>query len=209
MMRRRRFSLVDWLLAGCVVTGAAIGLLLMTGDPLYWVQERLPGANHRTHDGLILAAAEKHGVAAELLKALVWQESRFRPDATGKAGERGLMQVTEAAAADWAAANRLETFVPTDLFDPKTNLDAGTWYLARALRRHAGRDDPRPFALAEYNAGASRVDRWLAGTTDAENPVAAAEFQARIDFPTTAHYIESILAREKFYRRRGEFPAPR
>ncbi len=199
-----KFGKLEWALCGLILAGASIGLLLMTGDPVYAVKEHLPGSSYRTYDGLIQTMAEKHGVPPDLVKALVWQESRFDSKATGTAGERGLMQVTEAAATDWVNANRIETFDPVDLFDPKTNLDAGIWYLARALRRNSFREDPRPFALAEYNAGATRVSRWLEGE-DANQPMSAPEFILRIDFLKTVYYIESILARQKFYSRRGDF----
>lgn len=195
-----------------LIFAGAVVLLLAAGaaiDPAidlrYRLLEALPGSSYRDFDPLIDALGEKHGVSPGLVKAVVWQESRFNPLATGAAGERGLMQVTEIAAKDWVAANQIETFAPSDLFDPKTNLEAGVWYLSRALRRYSDRDDPRPFALAEYNAGKSRVNRWK-GETGGEPT--AGEFQAGIDFPSTAAYIANILAREEFYRRRGDFPKP-
>ena len=43
------------------------------------------------------------------------------------------MQITESAAIDWARAEKIQTFVSSDLFDPKVNIEAGTWYLNRAL----------------------------------------------------------------------------
>ena len=192
--------------AGALVLLLAVGAAFLPGvDLRYRLLEVLPGSNYRDYDLLIETVAAKHGVSPGLVKAVVWQESRFNPLATGAAGERGLMQVTEIAAKDWVAANQIEVFSPADLFDPKTNLEAGVWYLSRALRRYSDRDDPRPFALAEYNAGKSRVNRWK-GETGGEPT--AGEFQAGIDFPSTAAYIGNILSREEFYRRRGDFPKP-
>src|SRR5688500_8589068 len=43
-----------------------------------------------SHDKLILAAAQKYGVDPTLVKAVVWRESRFNPNARGGAGEIGL-----------------------------------------------------------------------------------------------------------------------
>jgi soluble lytic murein transglycosylase len=62
-------------------------------------------------------------------------------------------------------------------------------------------EDPLPFALAEYNAGASRAQRW-AGGADAKG-VPADTFRANIDFPGTRKYVDSIIARYEFYKRRG------
>jgi len=108
------------------------------------------------------------------------------------------MQVSERAANEWAHEHKIENFNFEQLFDPRTNLDAGSWYLRRALERWQNETDPFPYALAEYNAGASRVQRWVGvdGTS-------TSEFLGNIDFPTTRNYIESILNRYAFYKKRG------
>jgi soluble lytic murein transglycosylase len=61
--------------------------------------------------------------------------------------------------------------------------------------------DPIPFALAEYNAGASRAQRWAGG--EGARPIAGHEFQRNIDFPGTKQYVASILERYRFYKQRG------
>lgn len=203
MNRKPKFSLLEWILLGFILVASIVGILLVTGDPVYWWQENRPGSSYREFDNMILTVAEKHQVDPALVKAVIWQESRFEPGATGSSGERGLMQVTEIAARDWVAANKAETFVPTDLFDPKTNLEVGVWYLSRALQRFADRDSSIPFALAEYNAGLSRVQRWLGA--EEETKIGSPEFLERIDFPMTFNYIDNIVARHAFYQRRGEF----
>lgn len=152
------------------------------------------------YDVLIEGAARRNGVSPSLVKAVVWRETRFRAGAKGGHGERGLMQITEPAAADWANAEKIQTFRPTDLFDPKVNIDAGTWYLARALRHWAHKDDPVPFALAEYNAGRSRVQRWVGQGADS-----AKGLERAMDFPLTKDYIAAIVRRYRLYLERGEF----
>ena len=142
---------------------AAVGLLVwFSPDPVYAAQEIFSFGRYSKHDAVISEMAKKHRVDPALVKAMIWRESGFHPDKLGSKGERGLMQVSEAAALDWARVAKIETFVPTDLFEPRTNVDVGAWYLSRALEKWKEKDDPIPFALAEYNAGASRVDRWMA-----------------------------------------------
>jgi soluble lytic murein transglycosylase len=111
------------------------------------------------------------------------------------------MQVTEVAANEWARENKIASFNPYQLFEPKTNLEAGAWYLQRALGHWNHQSDPTPFALAEYNAGASRAQRWSGGNGVAEIP--EPQFLQKIDFPATRRYVESIIDRYKFYQRRG------
>jgi soluble lytic murein transglycosylase len=111
------------------------------------------------------------------------------------------MQVSEVAANEWARENKIASFNPDQLFEPKTNLEAGTWYLHRAMEHWNHQSDPTPFALAEYNAGATRVRRWSGGNGVAEIP--ERQFLQKIDFPATRRYVESIIDRYKFYQRRG------
>jgi peptidoglycan lytic transglycosylase len=181
----------------------AIGLLIwLSPDPVYAAQEMFSFGRYAKHDALISEMAKKHNVDPALVKALIWRESGFHPNKLGLKGERGLMQVGEAAAADWARAAKIETFVPTDLFEPRTNVDVGAWYLSRALEKWKEKDDPIPFALAEYNAGASRVDRWMAATGAGSN-ADAHDLVSAIDFPMTRRYVDEITIRHQFYRQRG------
>ena len=178
----------------------------MAEDPAYDLQERLSFGAYRKYDDLINQASSRYGVPPELIKAVIWKESRFQPAKVGSQGERGLMQITERAAQDWARAQKIETFVPTDLFDPKVNIEAGTWYLKRALDHWAAKDNPLPFALAEYNAGRTRVKRWVQDSGHGE-AAGADDLQTAMDFPTTRSYVVAIVARHDYYKRRHD-PAP-
>jgi soluble lytic murein transglycosylase len=191
------------LLVLVLAAGVAAALLLwMSPDPRYTLQAWRSGSQFWKFDPLIVDAAARHGLDPMLIKAVVWRESTFEPDKVGTSGERGLMQVGEAAARDWALAEKMETFVPTDLFDAKTNIEVGTWYLKKALDRWSSKAEPVPFALAEYNAGRTRVDRWVAATNRAE-AANAADLVAAMDFPTTRRYIEEITRRYRFYQAQG------
>ena len=146
----------------CVMLALAAGfvyLAVLSGDPVYTVYEWMSPARFQRYDRLIRIVAVEHQLDPMLVKAVVWRESRFDPRKYGSRGERGLMQVTEKAANEWARENRINNFNVDQLFDPRTNLEAGTWYLQRAVEHWKHESDPLPFALAEYNAGASRVGR--------------------------------------------------
>ena len=189
------------LLVFAAITAASL-LLFTAPDPFYVVQEWLALGRYSKHDKLIREQSDKHGVDPLLIKAIVWRESAFDADKVGTSGERGLMQVGEAAAQDWAKAKKVETFLITDLFEPRTNLDVGTWYFRRALDRWKAKDDPVPFALAEYNAGGSRVDRWITRSGVAERADAHDLLNA-IDFPGTKRYVLEITARWRAYQARA------
>lgn len=197
----KRFVWILFLLVTLAAITAATLRVGLSRDPQYILREWLAGSRYWDYDHEIRQVAARHGVDPMLVKAVVWRESKFLPDKVGTSGERGLMQVTEIAAQDWVKAEKIETFAPTDLFDPKTNLNVGVWYLSRALERWRHKDNPIPFALAEYNAGKSRVDRWIQASKDQGET--AEDLLTVMDIASTKRYIEDITARHQFYRERG------
>jgi soluble lytic murein transglycosylase-like protein len=116
-------------------------------------------------DPLIEEAAQKTGVEAQLVRAVIDKESAGRPCALSAKGAEGLMQLMPATA---------EEFNVDDPFDPKQNVDAGAKLLKSLLERY--KNDPA-LALGAYNAGPDRVDQ--AGGVP------------RI--PETADYVTAIL----------------
>src|SRR6266540_6683333 len=188
----------------CILLAVAAGsayLAFRSGDPVYTFYEWMSPARFHQYDRLIRSVALEHHLDPMLVKAVVWRESRFDPKKRGSHGERGLMQVSELAANEWARENKIAGFNPDQLFEPKTNLEAGIWYLHRAMEHWNHQSDPTAFALAEYNVGAIRPQRWSGGKGVAEIP--ERQFLQKIDFPATRRYVESIIDRYKFYQRRG------
>jgi soluble lytic murein transglycosylase len=190
-----------WKLILCflLALGAGFGYLAFrSGDAVYSCLEWVSPARFHQYDPIITSVATEHRLDPMLVKAVVWRESRFDRNKYGTAGERGLMQVSAKAANEWARENKIENFNVDDLFDTKTNLEAGSWYLRRALDHWQIESEPVPFALAEYNAGASRAQRWVGG-----DGISANQFLNNIDFPATRSYVQSILNRYEFYKKRG------
>lgn len=183
-MLARRFAkvLLFFLL---LVLAAEVGVIL-------WRQHQ-PKEN--PYDPIIAQVAREDGVDPFLIRALIWRESRFRPDMLGGAQERGLMQVTPTIGEEWAKANKIANFQADDLFNPWVNIRAGTWCLNRALGRWSSTDDPPTYALAEYNAGHSNAVRWV----DPASPSDHVAFMNRISFPRTRQYVETILGKRADY----------
>lgn len=115
-------------------------------DVMREVREGL-GDDREALVALARAIAADHGLAPELVLAVVAVESAFEPRAVSPKGARGLMQLMPATAADLGVE---------DAFDPEANLSGGVRHLRDLLQRYGG-DVPR--ALAAYNAGAGAVER--------------------------------------------------
>lgn len=152
------------------------------------------------YNELIDTIALEHHVDPQLVRALIWRESRFDASAVGGVGEVGLMQVTETVGREWAAAADRPPPDRDELIAPEYNIRVGTWYLAQALGQWNDKADPVPYALAQYNAGRSNALRW--SKDDGNNPRA---FMEKITYPGTHQYILDVLQR---YRKTTGHPHP-
>lgn len=173
------------------------GLILLSGIAIYFFWN-----NRREHrqDKVILAAAKRYDVDPALVKAVVWRETKFNPDAKGRAGEVGLMQIMESTALDWASAEKIYPFEHEELFDPAKNTSAGAWYLAKVLKRYKSADNPIPYALADYNAGRGNVLKWMTNAAITNSEM----FIQQIGFPGTSNYVRAVTRKLEDYR--TEFP---
>lgn len=167
----------------------------------YWWGSYEKKRDHQ-YDAIIAAACDKYNVDPSLVRAVIWRESDFDPKAKGLAKERGLMQVTPPAGQEWADHEKIKNYHETDLWDPRTNIYAGTWYLSRSISRWKDTDVPKIFALAEYNAGRSNALRWARNLPEKTGAI----FIEQIDFPTTKNYILSVLDYQYKYQNQPDPP---
>lgn len=89
-------------------------------------------------------AAASANISPTLLSALVWQESRWNPQAVSPKGAMGLAQLMPATA----------RYLGVNAADPIQNLQGGARYLRMLLDQFDGDVEK---ALAAYNAGPGRV----------------------------------------------------
>jgi soluble lytic murein transglycosylase len=102
-----------------------------------------------SYRALIRDAAERHNLDPLFVAALVYSESSFKPKAVSKSGAVGLMQIMPSTAVQLAKELKIENFQVEQLYNPKTNLDLGCFFLAKLS------DEFKDFqkVLIAYNAG--------------------------------------------------------
>jgi soluble lytic murein transglycosylase len=144
------------------------------------------------HEDIIRQQAVDKGVSADLIAAVIYEESRFR-DQTSHAGARGLMQVTPDTADFIARRSGGVLFEQADLSTPQVNIAYGTWFLRYLLDHYDGNDT---LAVAAYNAGQTNVDRWVREAGGAEQFDSA----SHIPFPETRAYVANVEERRGDYR---------
>jgi Transglycosylase SLT domain len=119
------------------------------------------------YENMIQNASQKYGVPANLIKAVIKQESGGKSTAVSGKGAGGLMQLMPATARGLGVSN---------VYDPAQNIDGGTRYLAQKIKDNNG---SIPLALAAYNAGQGRVNQ-----AGGKIP----------NIPETQNYVSSIMS---------------
>ena len=178
VIRLRRIFLV---VAVLLVIGIVIGIARFDfGDKLGELTLPL------RHEDIIRQQAAEKGVPADLIAAVIYEESKFE-DQTSSAGARGLMQITPDTADTIENLSGGETFVYDDLADADLNIRYGTFYLAYLLDKY---DGDVIATLAAYNAGEGNADAW--GGADMK--------LSDIEFAETSDYVRDVLERRDQYR---------
>lgn len=152
---------------------------VVEAEPDWYLRARYP----LEYEQIITGHARNYDLEPELLAAVIYAESRFRPDAVSPAGAVGLMQLLPRTARGIALRTGGERFVISDLRDPEVNVRYGSWYLDHLRERYDG--DVR-LALAAYHAGQGNVDRWL-------------DEGRGIAFPETRAYVDEVERVRRVY----------
>ncbi|MCS6856405.1 MAG: transglycosylase SLT domain-containing protein [Sandaracinaceae bacterium] len=145
-------------------------------------------------------AASEQGLPEALLYAVMRHESAFNPSARSRAGAVGLMQLLPSTARRIGAKLGLPV-ADQRLTDPAVNMRLGACYLREMLSRW-----PLPLALAAYNAGEHRVQKWRQ-----KWPLPIDEFVEHIPFSETHHYVRKVVgshARYTYLKRVEEGGSP-
>jgi peptidoglycan lytic transglycosylase len=164
-------------------------LLAVAGGAFAYVHQTKPAWYERiryplSYQSIVVGHARNYDLDPALLAAVIYRESKFRPNARSSSGAIGLMQLQPATARGIALNTGGTRFRVDDLYNPEINVRYGSFYLRRLIRKYG----EVPLALAAYNAGQTNVDSWLA---DGKG----------IEFPETREYVDSVLELRDIYAR--------
>ncbi|MCU0683847.1 MAG: transglycosylase SLT domain-containing protein [Polyangiaceae bacterium] len=122
---------------------------------------------------------------AELIYAIMRQESGFRPKVVSPVGAIGLLQLMPYTARSLSAKTNT-VLEEGSLERPAVNVDLGSRYMANLLGIWKG---SIPLMVASYNAGPHAVSRWVArwGTLPVD------VWAARIPYAETRQYVSRVM----------------
>jgi soluble lytic murein transglycosylase len=135
--------------------------------------------------------------------AITRQESAFDTTVQSPVGASGLMQLMPATARETAKKiSNITYYSPNQLFEPVTNVNLGTYFLNTVYLQN---DNNRILSSAAYNAGPSRVKKWLDNSNGKLDAVA---FIESIPFTETRNYVKSVLVYDYIYQHILGKPSP-
>lgn len=142
---------------------------------------------------IIKAEAAKNDLPLELVLAVCYTESGFRPNAVSSVGARGVMQLTEETF-NWVKT-KLEPDADTvydDMFNPEINIKYGCKLLRLLFDEFGSQNN----VLAAYHAGWGSVKKWLASDEHS-----AGGRLTNIPFKDTKMYVEKVAQVTVLYKK--------
>jgi soluble lytic murein transglycosylase len=140
-------------------------------------------------NGEVNQYARQWNITPASIWAIIKKESAFEAQITSYANAYGLMQIIPPTADRLSESLGLHLDDMRRLFNPNFNIYLGSYYLSELLKRYEGN---LYYALAAYNAGEHRVDRWRETLNTEDDDF----FMENIEFEQTRGYVRGVM---KFY----------
>lgn len=140
----------------------------------------------------IFNEAKKNQLDPAWVFAVTRQESAFKPYVKSYAGALGLMQLMPQTGFEVAKTINLRLKTHNDILDINNNVKLGSKYLQLMLNRYKN----LVVATAAYNAGPSRVYKWLP-----DHDIAADVWVETIPFKDTREYVQNVMTHTVIYQK--------
>jgi soluble lytic murein transglycosylase len=142
-------------------------------------------------------ASQRNDLDPYLVLSIMREESRFDHAVKSPAGAYGLMQLMPQTAYRLDRSLKLGIHKPSQLTDPESNIQLGTYYLKSLLEEFRS----MPHMIAAYNAGELAVRNWQQRFAYRS----ADEFIEDIPYNETRNYVKKVIT-SYFQYRKGSLP---
>jgi len=167
-------------------------LSVLAGLGAQRIKDRLEYKAHpREYAEFVEQYAAEYKVPETIVYAVIKCESGFDSTAESSADAIGLMQIMPDTFA-YLCSRTGDNYETGMLYDPKTNIRYGTYYLSMLYDRFGVWET----VFAAYNAGPNRVQGWIdSGKADESGHL------TEIPIPETATYVERVTNAIKKYEK--------
>ena len=155
----------------------------------------------------IIENAKDYNIDPLFVAAMIREESRYNAEVVSPAGARGLMQVMVPTGKAIAKKIKFPDFKGEMLFNPKVNIQFGTWYMSDLMREF---DNNCSLVSGAYNGGPNRIKGWLQkakpekvtnlSPTSIISQIDIDEFVENIPIDETRRHIKKVMDSYSIYR---------
>ena len=143
---------------------------------------------------LISRQGMRFNVDPALIRAVIREESRYKPEALSGAAARGLTQFVMPTARDLALSLGMGRLQPKDLYEPTIAITLGAAYLSKLLEEF---ENTHFAAVAAYNAGEPQAHLWQRYCYSQEPE----EYFSKVGFRQTRNYIAKVMTSYSWYHK--------
>lgn len=155
----------------------------------------------------IIENAKDYNIDPLFVAAMIREESRYNAEVVSPAGARGLMQVMVPTGKAIAKKIKFPDFKGEMLFNPKVNIQFGTWYMSDLMREF---NNNCSLVAGAYNGGPNRIKGWLQkakpekvtnlSPTSIISQIDIDEFVENIPIDETRRHIKKVMDSYSIYR---------
>ncbi|MXQ54078.1 lytic transglycosylase domain-containing protein [Shimazuella alba] len=137
------------------------------------------------YESNIIKSAKQTGTDPFLIMAIIRVETKFDPEKQSHVGAQGLMQLMPSTVDHVIKNGNFSPSMKQYIKVPAVNIQVGSWYISDLNRQFKGN---KVAVIASYNAGPTRVKKWLSdGTWDGTRQNAH-----KIPYGETRHYVQRV-----------------
>ncbi len=168
-------------------------LSILSGYIFQCIWDAMDESNYpREYKDYVEVYSYEYGVPEYVVYSVIKVESDFESGAVSDAGAVGLMQMMPSTFV-WLTSENGENLDSGLLYDPKTNIKYGCYYLSKLYLQFGTWDE----VYAAYNAGPTVVSKWLSDEKYSHD----GKSLDKIPYEETREYVEKVKKANEIYKK--------